>query len=95
MVELPPDAPTWEPVPGLQISVLSNGWMELHAPGSSEALLCTSQETAMWVALSRHGWSLGDAALMLSRNWGVEPWTLRDQMSAWLEQLANSGFVAR
>ena len=94
-MDSPSDTRPWEPVAGLRIDVLSNGWMELHAPGTPEALLCTAQETAMWVALSRNGWSLGDAALMLSENWGVEPWTLRDRMSEWLERLAYSGFVAR
>jgi hypothetical protein len=82
-----------EPVPGLTVRVLDTGWMELGHPGHDDRLLCDELGTAMWIALCRSAWNLGDAAAHLAELWDADPWWMRDMMDDWLADLQEAGLV--
>lgn len=82
-----------EPVPGLTVRVLDTGWMELGHPSRCDRLLCDEVGTAMWLALCRTEWNLGDAAAHLADLWDTDPWAMRDMMDDWLDELREAGLV--
>jgi hypothetical protein len=84
-----------EPVPGLTVRVLGTGWMELGHPELDDRLLCDEVGTAMWIALCRSAWNLGDAAAHLADLWDADPWSMRDMMDDWLSDLQEAGLVRR
>ncbi|RZS36570.1 ABC-type multidrug transport system ATPase subunit [Herbihabitans rhizosphaerae] len=95
MVPLTPAAPlTVRPAPGVRVTVLEDGGLELRVEATGARYRYDRDRTAMWIALRTRDGRLDRAAELLAENWGRD----RDQVHAdlveWVLELAETGLVA-
>jgi hypothetical protein len=81
------------PEPGLMVTVLADGYLELFSERTGTRFRCGPVGTAMWIALRQHDGNLDAAADMLAELWDRKPENMRADMEVWIDELRDVGLV--